>query len=316
MGIVPQPEARAKSAPLFTKKTINPILLGLTPYAAQLLQHFRTQTALCYPAIIRINKRGKGMKKIFMNNKNTQGEREREMSMRILFMALLLVATQDVFAQAGRVIQRSFGGQPINLVIPSGYCVIGRNHPIGKLEYELQDHGNKGKSVVATLFADCKEWATRQVNPSYRIRHHGNYLFQMTKGQEWLVPSILTRKDMVDAMLAHELSSAGLGKTATQDAISKYMKDKLATSNQKTPESSNLNLGIIDSTDQAVFVGSQITLKYPTESPRVAGVMAMMLVSRVFVNLNLYADGVGISTFATLLAQQKKNAVALGAANP
>ena len=46
-------------------------------------------------------------------------------------------------------------------------------------EVLLQEDGNKGHNVVAVLFADCGEWAKRQADNSYLLRHHGNYLFQL-----------------------------------------------------------------------------------------------------------------------------------------
>lgn len=228
-----------------------------------------------------------------------------------LLLALLVGIVGNVQAQT--YVAASYGGQQLNLVIPRGYCVIDRKDEIGKLHYKMQEEANVGRNAVQVLFSDCKEWAKRQSDPSYLLKRHGSYLFQLTRGEELLIPVTLGYAEFIKIYTDHELKrNAGKGVNLT-----KAMEDTLSRATVDAPAlNSPVNYGLIDTSDKAVFFGFGATLQYPEELVRVTGVIAATLVKRVQVSINLYDSTKGkTAPFKSLLTQQKELVSKLLAAN-
>lgn len=228
-----------------------------------------------------------------------------------LLLALLVGIVGNVHAQT--YVTASYGGQQLNLVIPRGYCVIDRKDEIGKLHYKLQEEGNAGRNAVQVLFSDCKEWAKRQGDPSYILKRHGSYLFQLTGGEELLLPVSLDYAEFIKIYTDDELKrSAGKGLNLT-----KVLEDKISRATVDAPAlNSQVNYGLIDTSDKAVFLGIGATLQYPEELVRVTGVVAATLVKRVPLTINLYDSTKGkTAPFKSLLTQQKDLVSKLLAAN-
>ena len=229
-----------------------------------------------------------------------------------LFMGLACPAS----AQADTIVSASFGGAEVRLVIPKGYCAIDRTDPLGAIHYKMQDEGNKGKNAVGLLFADCAEWAKRQADNSYLLKHHGSYLFQLTNGQELLLPITATRDDLIKIYVDYELKKAELPIGARDQDLMKILKEKLATSSINGPTlNSPINYGMIDKNTQAVFLGGGMNLQYPEDVVRVNFVTAATLVRRVSLSINLYGPNVVQKPFSDLLVQQKSLVKNLVAAN-
>lgn len=236
--------------------------------------------------------------------------------MKALVIVLAVIWAQFAHSQTEKIVLSNFAGKTVKLFIPRGYCVIERDSPLGALHYQMQADGNKGKNTVAVLFADCKEWTTRLADNSYRLRHHGSYLFQLTQGEEQLVPFIYSREDYIQNSLAQELRSQGVDPKASRDEIDNLVKKRLKESNVRAPSISGpTNLGLIYNNEQALFYAVGMTLEYPNETPRISGVFAATLVAQVPTTINLYADYDSKDNFSRLLAQQKKNVASLLAAN-
>jgi hypothetical protein len=205
-------------------------------------------------------------------------------------------------AQAQTFVNARFGTSQVRLVIPKGYCVIDRNDSLGSLHYKMQADGNKGRNSVALLFADCGEWAKRKADNSYLLRHHGNYLFQLTNSQELLLPETTTRADLIQIYTDYELKSAGV----RQENLTKFLEEKLKTGSVKGSSlNSQVNFGMIDKNSLAFFSGSGATLRYPNEVLRINGVTAATLTRQVPISINLYGSDGGQRPFDGLLAQQK-----------
>lgn len=217
-----------------------------------------------------------------------------------LSVAALLFATQAGIAQT--IYEAQYAGQPIKLVIPKGYCVIPRNDPLGELHYELQEQGNKDRNMVAVLFSDCAEWSRRQADNSYLLRRHGNYLFQLTKANEALLPSGTTRSDLVKVYVDYEARAIGVERAAD---VVKHLSAKLKGSSLAPAFSSPLNLGLIDFNSDAAFFGSGMTFTYPTGPVRTVGVTAATTARRVPLTINLYSSSPAADPFGPMLAAQK-----------
>lgn len=233
------------------------------------------------------------------------------MTKTILLAFSLLVGFQ---AAAQTVVKARFGDAEVSLVIPKGYCVISRDDELGAQHYQLQDDGNAGRNKVAVLFADCGDWAKRKADNSYLLRRHGNYLFQLTRGQELLLPVQTTRADLIDVFMKAEVKK--LGGNADADRLTEHLKEKLRTAKVPGPSvAGSVNLGMIDKNSEAVFFGVGATLVYPSGPFRFVGVYAATTTRRAILSINLYSTPETGNPFAELLAQQKNLVSALIAAN-
>ncbi len=102
----------------------------------------------------------------------------------------LAVGASAASAFAQTIAAARFAGARVSLVIPKGHCVIPCEDELSALHYKLQEDGNCSQNKVPIMFADWREWARRKANPALLLQHHGNYLFQLTQGQEQLFPVI------------------------------------------------------------------------------------------------------------------------------
>ncbi|MDO9114944.1 MAG: hypothetical protein Q7U63_14265 [Polaromonas sp.] len=213
------------------------------------------------------------------------------------------------FAQT--VATARFANVSVSLIIPKGYCVIPREDELGAMHYKLQEDGNRGRNQVAIMFADCREWAQRKANPALLLQHHGNYLFQLTQGQERLLPVTVTRGDVIQIYVDHEMKTSG----ASQD-ITEHVKQKLANSSVSSPSlQGNLNLGLIDRDERAAYMGVGGTFSYEGMFVRFVGVTGATATRAVPTTINLYGLAAKGNPFRELLAQQKETVRQFVAAN-
>ena len=214
----------------------------------------------------------------------------------------LAVCASAAVAFAQTLTTTKFLDAAVNLVIPKGHCIIPRDDELGALHYKLQEDGNQGRNKVAILFADCREWAQRKKNPSLLLQHHGNYLFQLTQGQERLLPATTTRADLVKIYVDYELKSNGSGR---QD-IAEHIRQKLAKSSIASPSLlGNLNFGLIDRDERGAFMGVGGTFVYEGKPIRFVGVVSATTTRSVPITINLYGPSGKGNPFQELLAQQK-----------
>ncbi len=222
-----------------------------------------------------------------------------------IFLKMLVnvaVCASTAVASAQTLTASKFSDAAVNLVIPKGHCIIPRDDELGALHYKLQEDGNQGRNKVAILFADCREWAQRKKNPSLLLQHHGNYLFQLTQGQELLLPSTTTRVDLVKIYVDYELKSNGSGH---QD-IAERIRQKLANSSVATATlRGNLNIGLIDRDERGAFMGVGGTFVYEGKPVRFVGVVGATTTRSVPITINLYGPSGKGNPFRELLAQQK-----------
>lgn len=207
-------------------------------------------------------------------------------------------------AAAQTNVNAPFAGATVALVIPEGHCVIPREDPLGALHYKLQEEGNSKRNAVAILFANCSEWARRKANPALLLQHHGSYLFQLTAGEERLLPATATRADLIQVYLDYELKNAG--SSGRNQDLTKHLKEKLAQSSVPSPEvQGNLNLGLIDRDDRAAYMGVGGSLVYEGRPVRFVGVVAATTVRHAPVSINLYGPAGNPNPFGNMLALQK-----------
>ena len=195
-----------------------------------------------------------------------------------------LVATLATAASAQSLVTARFADISVNLVIPKGHCVIPRDDELGVLHYKLQEDGNRGRSKVAILFADCKEWSNRQANPALLLKNHGNYLLQLTEGRELLLPPTVSRSDVVQIYLDHEKKKLG-----AKDDLSEIIKKRLADSTVTAPSiEGSVNVGLIDHDSRAAYLGVGSTMNYEGTLVRVIGVTGATAIRAVPTTINLY----------------------------
>lgn len=214
-------------------------------------------------------------------------------------------------AAAQTVVTAKFADASVRLVIPKGHCVIPREDELGALHYKLQEDGNRDSNKVAILFADCREWAQRKANPALPLQNHGNYLFQLTQGQERMLPAAVTRADVIQMYVDHEIKTGG----GSQD-ITARLKQKLANSSVPTPSlQGNVNLGLIDRDKNGAYIGVGGTFIYEGKPVRFVGVVGATTTRSVPATINLYGPAAKGSPFRELLARQKEMVSLFVAAN-
>jgi len=222
-----------------------------------------------------------------------------------------LVATFATAASAQSLVTVRFAEISVNLVIPKGHCVIPRDDELGALHYKLQEEGNRGRSKVAVLFSDCKEWLSRRANPALLLQNHGNYLLQLTEERELLLPPAVTRADVVQIYIDYEKKKLG----ANGD-LSETIKKRLADSTVPGPSIEGpVNIGLIDHDTRAAYLGVGSTMNYEGRLVRVVGVVGATAIRSVPTTLNLYGPSTQGNPFRALLSQQKALVQQLVAAN-
>jgi hypothetical protein len=205
-------------------------------------------------------------------------------------------------APAQNTVGRQFAGVAVNLVIPKGYCIIPWDDEVGAMHYVLQQQANQGADVVAALFADCKEWADYREGRAPLLKHHGSYLFQLTKGQEVLEPDGSTRADVIKFYEDYERKN-GVGSLGPD--LTAKLKEQLAKSwLQGVEVQGNMNLGLLDRDPLAAYLGVSGSLLHEGKTVQVVGVAAATLARRVPTNINLFAPA-SKRPFEDLLVQQK-----------
>lgn len=207
-----------------------------------------------------------------------------------------------------------YAGKEFYLPIPAGYCAIPKNDPQGHPYYEIQEQLSDGARWVALIFSNCAEWAKRQRDPSYRIRHIGNFSFIKVKKQAYLFPPFRTRAEYIQSLVAEQIpKDPATGKDWEQSTNEKLRKLILET--ESPTGLSSLNIGIVHTNMDAVFYGVTATVHYPDENVRVIGIGAVTLLNRAAIVINLSNDYSRDHGVLKLLETQKQNVAALIAAN-
>ena len=200
----------------------------------------------------------------------------------------------------------SFAGVNLVLPIPAGYCEIPRAGD-GLLFYKLQDHANAGSNVVAMLFADCKEWKQRLLDPNYRLRRHGSYLMQLSEGAQQLAPAGYTRARHIG-----EIS----GLKFDADDLRKGVNQKVDTSGIDTGKLNSLSIRPIAFDANGAYLVGVSEVQFPTGKAKVAMAVGATLVKGVPISLNLYFDYEGTPSLMAMVERQKQHLARLDQANP
>jgi hypothetical protein len=192
----------------------------------------------------------------------------------------LLLFTVTSYAQT--TFKTEFAGQTINLVIPYGYCVIPQNTKQGKPFYDLQAKGNSSINIVAVIFADCEEWKHHEADGSYTLNRTGNYLFQLTEGKQALVPKGTTRFDYIKLVTGTDFSM--------EDKLESTVNTKIAKTGTKTGTIKDINLGVVEADENAVYFAMVSTIKYQNEevSLQIGGTIAMTIINLIPTSMNIY----------------------------
>lgn len=228
-----------------------------------------------------------------------------------VLLVVIAAAASAAAAVAQTVVTAKFADASVNLVVPKGHCVIPREDELGALHYKLQEDGNRDSNKVAILFADCREWAQRKANPALLLQNHGNYLFQLTQGQERMLPAAITRADVIQMYVDHEVKTGG----GSQD-ITARLKQRLANASVPAPSiQGNVNLGLINWDKNAAYIGVGATAVYEGKPFRFVGVVGATSTRSVPATINLYGPATKGNPFRELLAKQKENVRQFVAAN-
>lgn len=224
----------------------------------------------------------------------------------------LMVCAGAAAAAAQSVVAVKFAGTSINLVIPKSHCVIPRDDELGALHYKFQEDGNRGNNKVAILFADCREWAKRKADPDFLLTNHGSYLFQLSRGQELLVPATITKATLVQSYVNRELKSG-----AERQELSERIKQKIANASASIGASlGNFNIGLLDRDEQrGAYSGVGGSFVYEGKPVRFIGVSAATITRSVPTTINLYGPPANGNPFQDLLVKQKENLRQFLAAN-
>jgi hypothetical protein len=219
----------------------------------------------------------------------------------------------NAFAQS--TAKATFSSVELSLPIPPGYCVIPREDPLGAAHYKLQEDRNSGQNKVAVLFANCSEWERRLQDHTF-LQQHGSYLLQLTQGQERLLPATLGRAEVIQVYVEHELKNNVNPAERGRD-LADRVRARLVASEKNAPTlQGSVNVGMIDKSAHAVFLGLGMSFEHQGELHRVVGVVAATSVRRVLVAINLYGPATGQAPFGDLLVQQKELTKQLVELNP
>jgi len=214
----------------------------------------------------------------------------------------LLLVTTVASAQKEAIIEEEFDGRSVMLIIPAGFCYIPKD--AGAEMYAIMNRLQNGMNTVAAMFMDCKELAIVARDPGYVVKRHGMYLFNRTNGQEKALPESADRGTFVAKMLEAEMG--GRGVESKKDFISTEISKRLLAEKQLGVGVGGINVGIIDHTPDTLYYGMGMTASHAGRDKRVSAVLAMTVLNRVVVNLNLYDDHDPKNGFTRLLAASKQ----------
>jgi hypothetical protein len=224
-----------------------------------------------------------------------------------LFLGLALAVGH---AHAQTTFSETVEGRSINFVVPDGYCVLGTKTEQERLWVEGQRELNKGRNTLVAVFADCKELARYRANPDARVTRHGQYALPLNNGKISPLPASYSR-----ARALGEIKKAlpKLEASTVQEGVNKRIED--VGFNRKDINIGNMNLGLLDETAEALFIGMGGVYEVKGKKQRVSGVTLFTMVNGILVVAHSYEDYSGADTFMRLLDKQKSLATRFVAAN-
>jgi len=234
--------------------------------------------------------------------------------MKKIILAFMLAVSTVSYAQSKEDLVTSFAGMKIRLPVPTGYCFLDRNDPAAIPLYAFQDEANVGRSKVVALFIDCNEMEQLRSDPDYRQRRSGGYYFAYLNGEEFKLPFGMFPKTFLKSLIKEvpKYTDDAMNLDETVSEINKKFSELTKSSTQiETPTV----LGLIDSNDNAMYVGMMVKAHYPNETVTIAAVLGTAMVKRVILRANFYAEYDPKSSFGELLNEEKKAIEAIIAAN-
>lgn len=199
-------------------------------------------------------------------------------------------------------------GTPVALPTPSGHCLLDRmRHPDQAL-IAIMENAIRGQNVLLLYSADCGQLNVWRRQPSNYLSNIAQFLAPeagRTKVLSMARPVYVQK--MAEVMGHQEVWNRGMSevKRRLEEAYSAIQINEIK------------NLGVLEVTDCAVFVGllQRLLADDGVTERLIAGVVAMTLVKGKIVNVNLYAPFEGSHTIEALLAEQRVIIERLIAAN-
>lgn len=197
-------------------------------------------------------------------------------------------------------------GQPIHFVLPPTYCVLDRNSKEGSAWHSYYERLNEGVNAVLLLFVKCEELSVLRSHPDHRIREYGQYLRQLIGGRT--IPQTYTRQYYLS--LLTQKTPKLVGQSIAEAATERM--ERLGEGGSVN----SISLGVLDTNDNAVFMGIGVLLKQRGSSIRTGVVAAFTLVKQLPITINLVSDYTNGEMFARLLDAQRLLAARFVTANP
>lgn len=209
------------------------------------------------------------------------------MSLRVLIV--LTTVLLSLGAEAGTV---NLLGRPVEAVIPSGYCEVG-GHPADTELVSRTKEGIGTSNQILALFANCKELEEFRNGRRAMLDNYGQILAQTPKGQLRALKGV-SRSEYIQKI------------SAQSNRPSEAFKNAEARAKQYVPGYQGLDLGLLSTDFNGLYVGLLMSMTDDTGRPRaIVGVVGMTLVKEFSVTINLYQAYKNTPDLRGLLALQK-----------
>lgn len=209
------------------------------------------------------------------------------MNLRPVFITLLII-----FAAPSHSEPTSILGRTIQVVIPSGYCEVGK-HPADTeiARRTIEGIGNSNQALV--LFANCKELDEFRRGKRAMLDNYGQILLQTPKGQVKMLAGV-SRAEYIQRIAAR--TDFGESFRKAEAKIRKF----------EPSYQSMENLGVLAADANGLYIGLLLALTVDAPQPRrLVGVMGMTLVKELPLSVNIYQAYTKSPDLSTILAKQK-----------
>jgi hypothetical protein len=222
-------------------------------------------------------------------------------------IGVILLLPAVAFGQA--TVQRTVEGRAVNLVIPTGFCVLDVDSVMGKEWYAFQEKLIEGRGAVVLTYASCAEVEKRKADPEFQIQSHGAYVTIYPFGASAAVPPGITRQQTVSYISS---TIPRLAEKVGDDLNARLRQVDL----DKQLQVNDLTIGYLDEDRDAVYAGMVSWFHRGASRTRTIGVGGFTQVAGLVLSTNLYADEAPEVTFGGLLERQRKVMQELVAKNP
>jgi hypothetical protein len=226
---------------------------------------------------------------------------------RSVFTVVGLLLPALAFGQG--TVQRTIEGRAVNLVIPTGFCVLDVDSVMGKEWYAFQETLIEGRGAVILTYASCAEVEKRKADPAFQIQSHGAYVTIYPFGSSAVVPPGFSRQQTVSFISS---TIPRLAEKVGDDLNARLRQVDL----DKQLQVNGLTIGYLDEDQNAVYAGMVSWFHRGASRTRTIGVGGFTQVAGLVLSTNLYEDEAPDVTFGGLLERQRKVMQELVARNP